>query len=482
VKAEVTKAADTDAEGLGAWHRAGRRLIWLAAWPLRLGPAPVEAPAPKTPFRRLSVVHLLSTGGDAIVTVALAGSVFVSVSLNAARGRTALGLVCTLLPFLVVGPFLGHVIDNAPGGRRVMLSLASLGRAGGCMLMAFWVHSLLFYPAALVTLVCSKAYLVSRAALLPSIVPGPEELVPANAKLAVGSAGSSLVAGVVGAAIYKLAGTGTVLHVDAVLFVVCAVIALGVRSIRTANRPTADTEVPLDRDRNADRDAEEHTIGARRLAPGGVGAVAISMASMRASAGLMTALVVFGFRAERAPLYWYGLVGAASVVGNLGGALLAPLVRERAREEWTVPGCAVVIGAVSVFCLQVEAFDHRLAALVVAGTVTLLAAVAKLSFDSLVQREAPPIHRGRTFARLEAMFQLVWVLAALVPVALAVPLEAGLGAVAGLTLLAVVATLRGQRLARLGRLPAWWTRQYKDGDGSGPGGLATGHGPGGAVA
>jgi hypothetical protein len=450
VKAEVVKARASENRMVGVSGRAWRRAVWVAAWPLRLGPASVGTPAPKTPFRRLSVVHLLSTGGDSVVTVALAGSVFVSVSLNAARGRTALGLVCTLLPFLIVGPFLGHVIDKARGGRRVMLCLASLGRAGGCLLMAWWQHGLLFYPAALVTLVCSKAYLVSRAALVPSIVPGPEELVPANSKLAVGSATSSLVIGALGAGVYKLAGSGTLLHLDAVLLTVCGLMALGVRPIRTDGRRTISAEMPSTPER------EERSVGAPRLDPGSVGAVTISMASMRASAGLMTALVVFDFRAQGAPLYWYGLVGAASVLGNLGGALAAPLVRERAREEWTVPACALVIGLVAVFGLQLDSFDRRLSALVLAGTVTLLAAVAKLSFDALVQREASPVHRGRTFARLEAMFQLVWVLAALVPVAFAVPLEAGFGAVAGLTLLAVAATLRGRWLARRGRLPGWW--------------------------
>jgi hypothetical protein len=103
----------------------------MAGWPLRLGPATSDGTPPATPFRRLAVVHLFSTAGDAMVTVALAGSVFVSVSLTAARGRTALGLLCTFLPFLVVGPLLGPLIDRTPGGRKAMLCVASLGRAGG---------------------------------------------------------------------------------------------------------------------------------------------------------------------------------------------------------------------------------------------------------------------------------------------------------------------------------------------------------------
>lgn len=441
--------------------RAGGRLLSLVAWPFRLG-EPGSGQAPATPFRRLAVVHLLSTGGDAITAVALAGSVFVSVSLTAARGRTAIGLVCTLLPFLVVGPFLGRIIDATPGGRRAMLSLASLGRAFGCLLMAHWVHGLMFFPAAFITLVCSKAYLISRAAIVPGMVERPEDLVPANAKLAVGSAGSSLLAGGLGAAIFRLTSTPTLLHLNAVLLVVCAGLAIGLRPVRPgATLPEPD---PIRRTAPAARPRWRQALAAvsgpaspaSHLPPGGLGAVALAMASMRAAAGLMTALVVFGFRHDGAPLYWYGLVGVASVGGNLGGALLAPVVREQAREERIVPGCALGIGVVALIVLQLPLLHRWPAALILAATVTLLAAVAKLAFDALVQRDATPARRGRAFARLEAMFQLVWVVAALIPVGLVTPLEAGFGVVAVLTLGGVGATWRGLYLARRDRLPGWW--------------------------
>ena len=408
------------------------------------------------------MVHLLSTGGDAITAVALAGSVFVSVSLTAARGRTAIGLVCTLLPFLVVGPFLGRIIDATPGGRKSMLSLASLGRAFGCILMAQWVHGLLFFPAAFITLVCSKAYLVSRAAIVPGMVERPEDLVPANAKLAVGSAGSSMLAGALGAAVFRLTDTSSLLYLNAVLLVVCAVLATRLHPIRTGALLSDPT--PLDfRPRAALawwRRALAAVSGpaspASHLPPGGVGAVSLAMAGMRASAGLMTALVVFGFRRDGAPFYWYGLVGAASVLGNLGGAVLAPVVREQAREERIVPACALVIGVVAVVVLQMPLLHRWPAALILAVAVTLLAAVAKLAFDALVQRDAVPARRGRVFARLEAMFQFVWVVAALIPVGFVVPLGTGFWLVAALTLGGVGLTWRGLYLARRDRLPGWW--------------------------
>jgi hypothetical protein len=434
----------------------------MAGWPLRLGPPASDGRPPLSPFRRLATLHLFSTAGDAMVTVALAGSVFVSVSLNAARGRTALGLLCTFLPFLVVGPFLGPLIDRTPGGRKAMLCVASLGRAGGCALMALWIHGLLFFPAALLTLVCSKAYLVSRAALLPTIVECPEDLVPANAKLAVASAGASSVAGLVAAGVYKVAGSTAVLHLDVVVMLVAAGLATRVRPVRP--RRTLFVPVRLQGHATVGREGAPDPTGAVAvwptaggvLPPGGLNLVAVSMATMRAVAGLMTALVVFAFRHDGAPLYWYGLVGAASVLGNLGGAALAPLVRARLREERIVVGCAGMIGVAGLAVTSMHLLHRWPAALLLAAVLTLVAAVAKLSFDALVQRDGPPARRGRLFARYEALFQGVWVVAALVPVLVVTPLVSGFLVVGVGSLAAVGVTTGGLWSAGHGRLPCWW--------------------------
>src|SRR5204863_230745 len=57
-----------------------------------------------TAFSKLAVAHLLSAGGDALVTLALAGSLFFDISPTAARGRVALSLILTMAPFGVVAP------------------------------------------------------------------------------------------------------------------------------------------------------------------------------------------------------------------------------------------------------------------------------------------------------------------------------------------------------------------------------------------
>src|ERR1700730_2757722 len=46
-----------------------------------------------SPFSRLALAHVISGSGDALVTLALAGSLFFNISPTAARGRVALSLV-----------------------------------------------------------------------------------------------------------------------------------------------------------------------------------------------------------------------------------------------------------------------------------------------------------------------------------------------------------------------------------------------------
>ena len=49
----------------------------------------------QSPFARLAVTHALSVGGDTLVAVALAGSIFFNVSAEAARPKVLLYLAIT---------------------------------------------------------------------------------------------------------------------------------------------------------------------------------------------------------------------------------------------------------------------------------------------------------------------------------------------------------------------------------------------------
>jgi hypothetical protein len=404
-------------------HSQPGRLRTLASYPFRLGPA--DERLAWNGFGGLAVVSNLSSAGDALAAVALAGSIFVSVPLHAARGRTALGLICTILPFVVVTPFLGPLTDRLRAGQRLIMFAAGLGRVVACVMMAAWIHSLLLFPAAFLFLVWSKTHAVARASLVPAVVTAPEGLIQANARLAVGSSLASGGAAGVGALVYRLGGSDTVLATASLLFAVTAGLAI---DLLPQTRPTAG---PAD---------EPPTVG-RPLPPPAVTQAGVAMAGLRAMAGFVTALVIFALRQQGAPLAWYGAVALAAVAANLGGALIAPRARHLGPERRMVAAAALLVDATAIAVTQFPDLRRRLAAMVLVVVLGFGASVAKTAFDAIVQQEVPPGQRTTLFARLEGLFQASWVRGALMPTLLAVPLLAGIVTVAADVLLAAAVVI-----------------------------------------
>ena len=357
-----------------------------------------------SPFARLALAHALSAGGDALVTMALAGSLFFDISPGAARGKVILSLVLTMAPFAVVGPLLGPVLDRLPGGRRLMLVLAAFARAVTCLAMAEVVDGLLLFPAAFAFLVLSKTHAVTKSAFVPAVVASEAELVQANAKLSLGSVAVGVVAAVPGITLLQLAGAEWVLRLAAAVFAVAAVAAARVRSIRPD-------------------DPERAQAGAEEIAHSGIRVAAVAMGVLRGGVGFLTFLAAFALRRDDAPSWVFGVVLLASMVGTATGAGLAPVARRSVREERLL---TAALGLVGVGALVAAWVDGRPGAMVAAFVLGLSASTGKLSFDALVQRDAPHAVQARRFARFETMFQLAWVAGALVPVVLSTPQDDGL--------------------------------------------------------
>src|SRR4051812_21289634 len=396
--------------------------------PLQKPRRPASPGAPTlaaSPFSRLAVTHLMSAGGDAMVTLALAGSLFFSISPNAARGRVALSLVLTMAPFAVVAPFLGPAIDRVRSGRRWMVAGSLAGRAVAAGAMAAFLHSLLLFPAAFFVLVFSKMYAVSKSALVPAVVETDEELVQANSRLTLGAALMGIAAGLPGALVLKLLGARSVLRLALLVFVIGTMLAFRIQQVRTEDRPPPAGDV-------------------QRVRTRGIPLAAIVIAVMRAVVGFLPFLLAFDLRRHHASALWFGVVLLASLGGGLIGAAVAPRLRGHVREESIVIGSLV---AVVVAGLVAAYLGGRGAAAGLAAVVGLANGAGKLAFDALVQRDSHDSMRGRAFARFEAIFQSVWVLGALAPVLITMSDRTGAIVIAVATL-ATVAFYAAARLRK----------------------------------
>ncbi len=382
-------------------------------------------------FLRLVRVHALGAAADAMVTVALAGSLFFSIDPSAARFRVALYLILTMAPFAVVGPLIGPALDRFRGGRRGMIVLINAGRAIVAFLMISQIDSLLLFPIAFAMLVLQKSYGVAKASMVPLTVQSEEQFVGGNARLAlVGSvcgfigAGPGLLANVVGGPSWAV-GMAMVVYILATLF------SLSLPAVRPAPVPAGGPETQALRG-----------FGIRRAAS--------ATGTLRGVVGFMTFLAAFAFRggaddvdlsgvgkafgagirhalqgdvaSDASPVWKLGLIAGVSVLGFLAGSLLAPKLRDRLREEVIIAGS---LGAL-VFVGVVSAWGGGFgSALLLALGVGVSASVGKLSFDSIVQRDAEGADHGRSFAVFETRFQIFWVLGAIIPVIIPIPARIG---------------------------------------------------------
>lgn len=357
-----------------------------------------------TAFARLAVAHLASTSGDGAVATALAGSLFFTLPSGQARGKVFLYLFFTMAPFSIIAPLVGPLLDRIRGGRRVMVIISGVGRAVLCFFMLQHVKSLLFFPEAFGLLVLQKTYSVTKPALVPATVSSDDELVEANSKLSLLSGIGSLAGAAPGGLAYKIWGPEGALGVAMMLYLATAVLGTRLPKAQVAS-------------------ADPTKVERKELHSPSIFLGASAMGFLRGIVGFMTMFLAFAFRGKGHPIWQLAVVGGASVAGSWVGALIAPALRRRTREENIITAALV---ASTVAAVLASLGSGLSAAVILAATIGVSAAGAKLAFDSIVQRDAPDANRGRSFARFETRFQIMWVLGALIAIGLATtPPEVG---------------------------------------------------------
>jgi MFS family permease len=407
--------------------------------------------------------QVLSYGTDAMITVALAGTVFFGANTNAQRGNVLLYLLITMAPFAVVAPIIGPALDRLQHGRRWTMAGTAIGRGVLALIMAQHPTELLvLYPCALGSLVLSKAYGVVRAAAAPRLVPRGMTLTEANARLTIFGLGSTIVLGGLVGVIIKVTGSYSAgLIVTAVGFFACAFFAFRLpkqvdsaaaapRHPQEPVRPRRQDKVPpMSRLQSwAKRGFDPHLV------------VALQGESvLRLLSGLLTIYLAFYVESTqhgvKAALELALVVGAAGVGNFLGTAIGTRL--KMAKPESVI---IVSTGIAGIVCLVVALTFGMVFAAIGMLVSAVGNALSKIALDALIQRDVIETLRSSAFARSETFLQLAWVVGATVAVALPSTTsdDGAIGfLVAGVvtTTVAAVVFLRNRATSRATALREW---------------------------
>lgn len=360
-------------------------------------------------FRRLAISHATNVTGDALVALALADTLFFAVPTTEARGNVVAFLLLTLAPFAVIGPLLGSLVHRLPRSHRAGLALGSLGRVVLVIAMMRAETDLVMLSMVFGILVLSRIYGISRSSILPTALPDPADLVEANARLArLGIlAGGAVLP--IGLGAINLLGKEAALVLAACVFAWSGVAALGLRiDLRAAAREPGAGLVHVARS-PASRRAVRHAR--------------IATAIVRFLNGYLLLLVAFVFRDNEAGIVGFGGLLLAAGAGFGVSSLLAQFLARRLHEEPMVVAALALEAAAAFISAHVFGVWSAAAVAFFAG---LAWGTAKFGYDGLLHASVRPEERGRTFTYSETLFQLAWVVGAVIPVLVRIPATLGL--------------------------------------------------------
>jgi hypothetical protein len=192
--------------------------------------------------------------------------------------------------------------------------------------------------------------------------------------------------------------------------------------------PAVDLEPP-----SSDSQSRAERLRRVFVLPRGIRLARLATAGVRFLNGFLLLLVAFAFRDEDAGVLDFGFLLAAAGFGFFLASLLSPWLERRLREEPMMIAALAMEAAAAFIAAQVFALP---AAAALAAAAGLAWGTAKFGFDGLLQATVEPDTRGYAFTVSETLFQIAWVVGALIPVLITVPIKVGL-ALAGVVALLV---------------------------------------------
>ncbi|MGZ4580098.1 MAG: MFS transporter [Nocardioidaceae bacterium] len=377
-------------------------------------------------FRRLLAVRLSSQFTDGVFQAALAAYVIFSPEKAPSPGALASAFAVVLLPFSVLGPFVGVFLDR--WSRRQVLAWSNFVRVGMLLVLATCVHDHvrgpLLFTLVLVALSVNRFLLAGLSASLPHVV-REDDLITANAL--------TPTAGTLAFLLGLGAGTGSRALLDGIGYdgdvgvLVLAAACYGIAGSLALRIPRQLLGPDLDDVQPAVREAVRHVasglvqglrhLGSRRPAASALTAIG----AHRFFYGISTVSLILLYRNY---FHGPGSVDAAfnelsfailvSGVGFVAAAVVTPVVTERIGTRAWVVGLLVGAAVTQVFPggLYTEP-----GILVAAFFLGLASQGIKICTDTLVQANIDDAYRGRVFSLYDVIFNVAFVAAATVAAA-----------------------------------------------------------------
>jgi MFS family permease len=381
-------------------------------------------------FRRLYATRLVSQAADGAFQVALASVFFFAPERQTSAGAVAAAFATLLLPYSLVGPFAGVLLDR--WRRRQVLVRANLLRAvmmlGVAALVLAGIGGPVLYAFVLACLSVNRFFLAGLSAALPHVV-HRAELVMANSVSTTSGTVVAILGGAVGVGLRLLLGEGRGTDAGIVALASAAYVAsaaVASRMDRDLLGPDLSTEPP--ETARALRhvavglvDGGRHVLARR---PAGFALAAIG--GHRVGYGLSTIVTILLCRnyftapsEVDAGIALLGAVFFASGIGIFLAAVLTPLVTARLRKSTWMVVCFAGAGAVEMLFVAWLSVPLMLVGALVLG---IAAQGAKICVDTIVQEAIEDAFRGRVFSFYDVLFNVAFVSAAALAV-LVVPTD-----------------------------------------------------------
>ncbi len=375
-------------------------------------------------FRRLFSVRIASQFADGVFQVALASYVIFSPERAPSPAAIAGALAVVLLPFSVLGPFVGVFLDR--WSRRQVLAISNTVRVVLVVAIAVGVATDLPVPAALALILAAlsvnRFLLAGLSASLPHVV-DPPDLIMANAVTPTSGTLAALVGFAVGTAERLLFERGDAVDGD-VLVLLTAAALYGVAVLLSLRIPRQLLGPSYDPTRPAVREAARHVarglvdglvhLGHRRTAAHGLATIG----AQRFFFGVSTVMLILLYRnyfnaSSEVDAAFNGLALAILVsgAGFISAAFLTPFATERVTlRAWIL----MLLGTAAFTQLVPGAFFTEPALLVSSFFLGVASQGIKICVDTLVQAGVDDAFRGRIFSLYDVIFNVAFVAAAAV--------------------------------------------------------------------